>query len=1337
MVRRFFVLAVFLVTASWVSHAIAEPGIPPGWGNDFAAAKAQADATGRPLVLYWGNHGCGNCDALTWDLLSAEGQAWTRERQDKYIFCYVRGSNSQDDPRNPGAAEFARTAAGKQTGSKALSKLPFVCMYQVKASGNIRAKSFTGLKNYTPVKEGTLLERVTASVDEYFAAYLADDELAFTVAGTEDDRFEAEPSTEWVDVPVVRLNQGGQASECRLVAHYSGGPYVTNVFSWAAGATEKLVRIPLRDVRGFTFRSGQKIALELYNAAGEKQAKTYIYMVDKQPNGPVNPYFADEDVDLKFGEWTMNLDAATNLAAKTEGACTLVFFTGALWCPHCRPLEATVFESEEFRTWTKENNIALALMDNPMRSKSDSYAQAAVNGYADLSSVPNGPNPTLLRHGAGQDLTHGDGVSGSSYISRKMISSKQAERVLQRNHDLGYADGFFCAPSGFRTGYPTLILLDRDGQIRGRWVRYESPSNTYDLAECMFRLKDFVKLAQTGAPAHSYAATTQLKHIVGGPGVAPLRVQQNARFFELSSCVPGRLTVQANGATKAPVTFRLHALKYVSLRMRDADGEVVRTLDYPITTVLASGTGTLDYEVGAADTNLYLEVSAYGDAKTNFYGAADTSFVADFKTSQIVRPQDTPGRIVSSGYPIGVAVEAGRHYRIAGCTDVTGSCTSHGDGLYTATDDCVLAVSSEAGSVITIQKWKPGVIGFEASAVSFGSSDKFGTVVIRRTGGASGEAKVLVTDKGTATATDRYVWTDRHLVFADGMTETNVTFAIKGGTVSKEEVSFVLSLESEDEGPLPAEVSAETCTVSVRGSDKPSFAERDYALLFWKGFANEIPLPLVNVGEDDGVRFFALPEENLPEGLTIECEEGKAKLACRPSELGDTYFYCLVGEEREGRLVMGEMAEFEVFVEDPSDYNAHVGKMASRTVPLFWHDEETDTDLLAGQLTVSVTSKNKISAKYVGTEDATISYSGYWQTLDVDNGNVIGAEIVKGSSTLLLSLDSEGKLTARMTMNKNGYSCFASKGDVLEGSVDAPTPGAFANYKGLYNVQLPDADTVGAGQDLTGTGFVILKMTSSADVEDGLVTYAGRTPRGGSFSGTASLATLSSKHVLLPVFVRTDTEVIGFQADIKRGVKTAWKHPDEIEYHQLVLTAAGTSAYHLLREGDWRETLTTLDVYGGAYTKNATPTSICTTFGYERACRLGFDASRLAPGVHGAVVKVASATATANASGFTLSGKRDGSVTMDSFALSTGKFSGTAEVTFADGTTVSGSYYGILMPGWTACGDCELDIVTRPFGSGLLKFMDSVNVPDGYCGLSKKSIYRTIPVNLDAKLIEK
>lgn len=65
------------------------------------------------------------------------------------------------------------------------------------------------------------------------------------------------------------------------------------------------------------------------------------------------------------GLWIVNNPVKASSLAAGSGRPLMVSLVGGDWCPHCRKLEATVFSTEEFRSWAQQSNLVLLKLDFP------------------------------------------------------------------------------------------------------------------------------------------------------------------------------------------------------------------------------------------------------------------------------------------------------------------------------------------------------------------------------------------------------------------------------------------------------------------------------------------------------------------------------------------------------------------------------------------------------------------------------------------------------------------------------------------------------------------------------------------------------------------------------------------------------------------------------------------------------------------------------------------------------------------------------------------------------------------------------------------------------------
>lgn len=176
-VKSFLSLAVFLSLAAQLWAVDVQDTPEPGkWCGDLAACLSLAESRGIPLLVYWGNPGCGHCETTSNAFNTAEFRDWAATR--KLVMCFGEGSKDQD------IKAFAKS------GSKSLSYYPFMCVYWAKDGGRTVRQNFSALRGMMPVNdEPTLAGCVIASVEKYIRGYEYVDPtqgaVSFAVVGQE------------------------------------------------------------------------------------------------------------------------------------------------------------------------------------------------------------------------------------------------------------------------------------------------------------------------------------------------------------------------------------------------------------------------------------------------------------------------------------------------------------------------------------------------------------------------------------------------------------------------------------------------------------------------------------------------------------------------------------------------------------------------------------------------------------------------------------------------------------------------------------------------------------------------------------------------------------------------------------------------------------------------------------------------------------------------------------------------------------------------------------------------------------------------------------------------
>lgn len=108
------------------------------------------------------------------------------------------------------------------------------------------------------------------------------------------------------------------------------------------------------------------------------------FNIQAQPmkTGIAKPYEASMD------GWLVSLEEANALSVKT-GKPIMANFTGTDWCGWCKKLRREVFDTQEFKTWAKENVVLLELdfprsfqVPDNIKAQNQQMSQAlGVRGY--------------------------------------------------------------------------------------------------------------------------------------------------------------------------------------------------------------------------------------------------------------------------------------------------------------------------------------------------------------------------------------------------------------------------------------------------------------------------------------------------------------------------------------------------------------------------------------------------------------------------------------------------------------------------------------------------------------------------------------------------------------------------------------------------------------------------------------------------------------------------------------------------------------------------------------------------------------------------------------------
>ena len=463
--------------------------IGPG-PNAFSNAFEKAISEGVPLVVIWSDTGCPHCDAFIAELNANKAAVanWLASREAVFAFFkdeleVSTGASVRTEAYHSGKACWdAWNFAANTCGAKA--SWPLFAFYH---KGGVVRKWGTATDSSGSTRTW---ERFKSEYDNWIKMYgiTAYQGGEFVASGTEFDRYEAEPATEYVDVE-LRRDTATSTYRNRLDVLRPGETDVwssTNLV-WTATETSKIVRVPLVRAEGEAFHEGE-MRLKLYDQNGRLKSTAPIVCRAPMKNSNTNPLWIGERnaEKLAWGEWTMDLDVATNKVAAFDGAAyTLVSVQGSQWCPDCGNAGRNFMDVEDeegrnrLRVWAASNNVALVAIDIP------NYNGATVADYATPSLLSRDAYAAAIARawewpasGADAVLTNKLLRSGRAYLSRKMVSAAEAEAVRIRNHFLVSTNtpfGGYHRPEDTnksRTNVPIFVLLRKDGTVAARMIRF-------------------------------------------------------------------------------------------------------------------------------------------------------------------------------------------------------------------------------------------------------------------------------------------------------------------------------------------------------------------------------------------------------------------------------------------------------------------------------------------------------------------------------------------------------------------------------------------------------------------------------------------------------------------------------------------------------------------------------------------------------------------------------------------------------------------------------------------------------------------------------------------------
>lgn len=1214
--------------------------VPGEWNRRFDDAKALADSQHIPMVVFFGGLSCSVCETLQKACITDEFTSWQARK--KLIMVFTT------DNILGKAMQFAKPTDSDYLAIDGNKGYPYIAVYwnrdgtePEKHSANYIA--FRGRAGSMPVKEGTLAQQLMGSIELVAGAYpyAGGDFLLPDSATTRLEVEEGYAAGRKVVVPLTR-EPNGIAYTNSLVCGDS-----TVAVAWTAGATEAYAEVSLPD----GVAEGGTVPLTLLGSDGTVRGTSAIGIVKPEGNSVRNPAWIGEDFD--YGEWT--LDYA---AAKAKGGYVLAMFSGVLWCPYCYGMENSLLASDEFKAWAKDSKVSLVLFN---QSKASSPATAAGSGLA-----------SLLTYDVGTTSLPGFATaSGASYLTRKGIGAAAAKQVIDQTTKLT-AEWLAPGSTAARLGNPTVLLV-KDDKVVARFNSFRDSDKVYAPAENVCRLNELLKLVDGVGEANKYVQTTSLSLTPGGASVsAELQVNQTVQSFKLVSVPSRRVTFSASGAP-ADNPAILTVVRY-------ANGK---------STALARGTNSVSYAFNG-DTDCFLQVSSFATARE--YGA-DTELSISVSSTLVIEPAEKTASLSVDGKSVALSVEKGLTYRLKGFGAPDASFlkdlgeAEDGGRFFTALKSGTIPVTPASGT-LEWQLWKPGRVAFDAENITVFEFQKSGVVSVSRSGGSSGKVSVKVqVAGGDAEKGVRYSWDDSAtLTWADGESGARtIDFAMLDTGRTEPDQEFVLKLAAAD-GSAASAVADGTLTVLLRDVDTPVLAERAYDIsMFATLDAASAFDPQVAYNVSAAKVSFQKVSGKLPSGVKLVFENGSVRLSGAAKKPG-TYEYTF--RMKQGSSV-GPETTFKFTVNDASDVaaggNALLGKAVKATLPLYV--AEDGSKVVKGVLELSLSAKNKITAKYIRMGTSKISFKGVWSTLT--NGMATAALAAKGMA-LALELDADGRISAEVDDPEYDAS-------LTSGSLGLGVGSYAAAFAGSYTAVLPELKS----SDPAGWSYVQIKSVAS----NGKAKWAGVLGNGQSLSGTAIVTLDPDGYAVLPLFRYRTKDYLaaavylkpnGPQLEYPRAVKNCegtvarWAH-----------TAAPESVHDCQVRGSWYRSGMGLGDY------------FLAQFGDVPATLYAAVADGWTSGSYGALTSSPTAEVTVANNGLSLTEKN--SDVKLKFTASTGLISGSMKVFFGS-KKVTAKFKGVVLPGWHDCG-CEMPnpddpfMIDKslPFAAGAAWFQDSVN----------------------------
>ena len=438
---------------------------------------------------------------------------------------------------------------------------------------------------------------------------------------------------------------------------------------------------------------------------------------------------------------------------------------------------------------------------------------------------------------------------------------------------------------------------------------------------------------------------------------------------------------------------------------------------------------------------------------------------------------------------------------------------------------------------------------------------------------------------------------------------------------------------------------------------------------------------------------------SLPSGITVSVRDGRLVISGVPTRVITSEAVYVVKAWDAGGRFLGEQEVVLSFTVRDADFSATIPSLAEtrtyRNLPVVDEDE-----CVRGVLTLTVPASGRLSARY-RSGGASFSYrSSHWDSYvplaDQVSATLAGVGAADGLEMQVALRRTGGTVTFEDPLGAGAVSV------ELPSSVwsrSAPADG----WRGQYTVQLPQTNRVGETAfptNLTGAGYIAMRMTNEVACSRGAMLYAGVLPNGQAVSGSSVLLADDAFTAFLPIY-RSDASAAApfvFSGALALSANAAAGEGDRWCVRAATRVVWETGGEHPVD----------FEVYGGYYDSSGIYTAFQSDFrGEPENFYFHADTGTLVSGRygHGAETTPVSAEVSADNTVSLVAGDPNPQHVTLKFSLLTGVISGTLRIPFAGGGETAVTYRGIALPGWQQCGECT-GFVTRPWATGSCSFAD-------------------------------